>query len=485
MADREDWPARSASVAQAIPESLLPERVLEAIQSAPASSYALACSGGVDSLALLLWARASSLFAKKDILVVHYNHHLRGESSDADEAFVGEVARALGCSFVSSKRPLQSFASEAALRKDRLAFFHATMQDRAIPFLLLGHQRDDVVETLCMRLGRGSGSSGLSAPRPVQLIHPGCIHLRPFLNIPKGIIVKAMEGVPWREDGSNTQETYLRNRVRKSLIPALQGVFKERDCIQGFARSRSLLEEEDEALNTWTRAVLKGQVLDKGLAWSCLRGLPKALWRRALHYFLKHKGLESALSAQGFDLLLEGFLHKTLRPLSVGAYRIALQDTGCPEKALLVCEKQAAKAFPIAHKQEPGPIPLNIDSTVTLKQAYRLKLTVLPGSYEERLALIKSYKDDPFHAFIRADSPLYYRFWKAGDRYRPLNAPGTKKLQDLFVDKKIPASLRAHLPVILDSQLQILWVPGLPVADSHKILPHTQDALKLTYEKVF
>lgn len=480
----EDWPAIASAVAQAISNDSIDPSVLATIQASPGASYALACSGGVDSLALLLWAKGSGLFPEQSLVVVHYNHQLRGEASDGDEAFVATVARTLGYSFFSAKRPMQDLVSEAALRKDRFAFFHSLMEQRAIRYLLLGHHQDDVVETLCMRLGRGSGASGLSAPRAVQAMPQGCTHLRPFLTISKASILKAMIGVPWREDSSNTQETYLRNRIRKHLVPALQLVFQDRDYTKGFARSRALLEEEDEALTVWTRAALQGQCLDRGLSWSCLQGLPKAVWRRALHYFLKHHGLEDRLSARGFDALLNGFMHRTLSPFSLGAYRIALQDASCSQKALLVCEKQAPKALPVAHPEKAELFPLALGSIITFKQAYRLKLSRLPGSYEERLALIKSYKDDPFHAFIRAEDPLFYRFWKAGDRYRPLNAPGSKKLQDLFVDKKIPAALRPQLPVILGADQYLIWVPGLPIADSHKILPCTQDALKLTYEKV-
>lgn len=480
------WRTFSHAVAQAIPESVIEKRVLAYIQTSSTKPYAIACSGGVDSLALLLWARGSSVFADKALVILHYNHQTRGRYSEGDAAFVKDVAEALGCAYRSATRSDKDNLSEAALREDRLAFFHTTMQTEGIEALLLGHQEDDVAETLLMRLVRGSGTRGLAAPRPVQTVGP-YVHLRPFLGLSKAFIVRTMRtcGIPWREDASNTEGLYLRNRIRHSVLPALEGTFqavKDKNMLKGFALSRTLLEEEDEALEAWLGQALKDQDLAQGLSRACLEGLPRALWRRALHAFLRAQGCADRLSSQGFERLLNGFYDHTLRPFSVGDKTLILQKEAQAKQqqpSLLVC---------LQNKEEPplavlNPLPLQTEKAIHFPHAYTLHIESLPGSYEERLAFIQGRGANLYEAFVAADGPLYYRSWSPGDRYRPLNAPGSKKLQDLFVDKKVPKALRRQLPVVLDAAFQPIWAPGLLVADSHKILPSTQCALKLTYTK--
>ncbi len=477
------WQNFSHALARAIPESAIEKRVLAYIQASSAPCYAIACSGGVDSLALLLWARGSAVFKDKALTVLHYNHQLRGKLADADEAFVKDVAEALGCAYRSAQRSAKAPISEAALREDRFAFFHTTMQAEGIEALLLGHQEDDVAETLLMRLGRGSGSRGLAAPRPVQTVG-SYVHLRPFLSLSKAFIVRTLRacGISWREDASNLEGFYLRNRIRQSVLPALGEAFKDREVLKGFALSRTLLEEEDEALELWLAQVLKNQDLSKGLSRACLTGLPRALWRRALHVFLRVHGIQNRLSSQGFERLLNDFYDHTLRPLAIGDKTLFLQKTGQGKQqqlSLLVCiQKEEEPPLPVLN-----PILLQRGMILHFPNADALKIEGFPGSYEERLASIEAREASLYEAFVAADRPLYYRFWKQGDRYRPLNAPGSKKLQDLFVDKKVPKGLRSQLPVVLDEAFRPIWAPGLPVADSHKILPATQLALKLTYTK--
>lgn len=477
------WRTFSHAVAQAIPESAIEQRVLAYIQASGTKPYAIACSGGVDSLALLLWARGSPIFFEKSLMVLHYNHQTRGECADADEAFVKDVTEALGCAYRSATRHTHGKASEAALREDRFAFFHTTMQAEGIEALLLGHQVNDVAETLLMRLGRGSGTRGLAAPRPVQRIGP-YVHLRPFLDLSKAAIVGIMQacGVPWREDASNAEGLYVRNRIRHNVLPALEGAFqgvKDKNMLKGFALSRALLEEEDAALEAWLGQILKDQDLAQGLARACLTGLPRAIWRRALHAFLRFHGLQDRLCASGFAKLLNGFYEATLRPFSVGDKILFLKNNESHKNSVLFCiKKDLPPPSPCL-----DPITLQEGQVIDFPNAYSLSVESFSGTYAERLSGIRTSKGSLYQAFLAADGPLYYRFWHPGDRYRPLNAPGSKKLQDLFVDKKVPKALRRQLPVILDAAFQPVWAPGLPVADSHKILPTTQIALKLTYTK--
>ena len=309
-----DWPVVAAAFAARIshtalhPEAMLRARaeyLRETRRGGRASRWALAFSGGADSLALLLtfWAEGPGRWGR-DFVVLHFNHRLRGRAAAADEKFCQEVCAALDVKFVAgrwSKAPRQ--ASEGAARAARMEFFRREMKRRKIRLLWLAHQQDDIAESMLMRLARGSGAGGLAAPRPVQAMEDGRLHLRPLLTLKKTEIVAALKkaGAAWREDASNASGDHFRNRVRHTVIPAWQKA-AGRDAQAGAALTRGLIEEDDAALERWADqlGLLKRGVLDV----SACKGVPRAVVRRVLHRWLLAVRPETDLSRQGFALLL-------------------------------------------------------------------------------------------------------------------------------------------------------------------------------------
>lgn len=287
----------------------------ESAASRPTRSFprlGVALSGGADSVALLLllWAHWPERRAR--LLALHFDHRLRGRASTADARFCAKLCRALGVELVSGRweNPPRSpaIATEAEARAARMTFFDTTLRRRRVSALCTGHHRDDVAETLLMRLARGSGAAGLSAPRPV---HPqpalGRVHLRPLLALDKSTLVAALldAGGRWREDASNATATHLRNRVRSTLIPAWREAAAEpgRDALAGLALTRELLEEDDAALETWaaraTRIDARG-----ALALAPLRDLPRGVLRRVMHRWLASTPARTDLNRAGFNALL-------------------------------------------------------------------------------------------------------------------------------------------------------------------------------------
>lgn len=308
------WPAVAAAlVAQISHTELHPTAMLRALaehrretrRGGHASRWALAFSGGADSLALLLifWAEGPGRWGR-DFVVLHFNHRLRGRAAAADARFCQSVCRSLGVScVVGTWRTARPGASEAEARTARHAFFAREMKRRGSRLLWLAHQQDDVAETMLMRLARGSGTAGLAAPRPVQATNDGRLHLRPMLSLKKAEIVAALKkaGAEWREDASNEGQNFFRNRIRRTVLPAWQKA-AERDARAGAALARELLEEDDTALEAWVDrlAPLKRGVLDLRV----LGDVPMAVVRRALHRWMLAVRPETDLSRQGFDLLL-------------------------------------------------------------------------------------------------------------------------------------------------------------------------------------
>lgn len=170
--------------------------------------------------------------------------------------------------------------------------------------LWLAHQQDDIAETMLMRLARGSGTGGLAAPRPVHPTGDGRVHLRPLLTLKKAELLAALRaaGATWREDSSNAQGDFFRNRIRRVVLPGWAQA-AGRDALAGAALARERLEEDDQALELWLEA-LAPLGRDRQLDLRLLAGMPRAITRRALHRWLLAQRQPSDLSRQGFEILL-------------------------------------------------------------------------------------------------------------------------------------------------------------------------------------
>ena len=299
--ERRRLPESAAHLAAALPRSRLhPAVVAWAEQCSSRAKWAVAFSGGADSLAVLLLVWAHWPKRRARLTALHFDHRLRGAESRGDAAFCRKVCAALGVTLVVDRwRDAPKVASEAAARAARMAFF-----ERHARTIWLGHQQDDIAESMLMRLARGSGAGGLAAPRPVQTRGGGRVHLRPLLTLKKSEIVAALReaGVPWREDSTNEGGDFFRNRVRRDVVPAWAAA-AERDAQGGAARSRELLEEDDAALEGWLDSL--GAMDGRGaLKLGVLAGKPRALWRRALHRWLLAQSRAGELSRPGFETLL-------------------------------------------------------------------------------------------------------------------------------------------------------------------------------------
>lgn len=316
-------PDSAARLAALIPRDRLDPAVLQWADAASRRvPWSIACSGGPDSIALLLLIWAHWPERRRTLRVLHFDHRLRGAESRADAGFCRRVAAALKVTFIRGTwTKAHADASEAEARAARMAFLetHARV-------VWLGHQQDDIAETMLMRLARGSGSGGLAAPRPVQNLPRGRVHLRPLLGLKKDEIVAALRkaGVSWRDDATNVRERFFRNRVRRNVVP-LWADAAQRDAVGGAARSRLLLEEDDAALEAWLAEL---NPFDRAgrLSLTALEGKPRALWRRALHRWLLAESRAGEISRQAFDALLAALERRKPTKHSLGRQGFAVID---------------------------------------------------------------------------------------------------------------------------------------------------------------
>lgn len=437
--------------------------------------WAVACSGGADSVCLLLLLYAHFPQVRKKMTSLHFNHHFRGSASEGDEQFVRRLAAGLDCEIrvghaVRTQATVR--VSEAAARQDRLDFFNKALVEPR-PLLFLGHHKNDIAETVLMRVARGSGTRGLAAPRPIQRFSDGSVRLRPLLNVTKAELMQALKqaAVVWREDRSNQDLHYFRNRVRHRLIPTWIEV-SPTDILAGAARSRQLIEEDDAALEAWLDTLWVPAQDNEPLDLTPFTGKPRALFRRALHRWRLQKRLERSLQGQAFESLLQAVFSGSDFKMSCGPNRflrfargrLSLREV----PAILRWASFALAEGAIGYL--PGGATLQWKQ-VSLNKA--LREDIRAGRFDNR--------ENAFVVIPQNEFKIVVRQWEYGDAYHPLGAPGTAKLQDLFTNQKRPIVERHRLPVICFADGTLVWCPGLPPADAFKINTCTQRALKLMY----
>ncbi|HLP03379.1 MAG TPA: tRNA lysidine(34) synthetase TilS, partial [Opitutaceae bacterium] len=336
-----------------------------------------------------------------------------------------------------------------------------------------GHHRDDVVETMLLRLSRGSSARGLAAPRPVQRLADGSVRLRPLLAVPKAEIVAALRaaGVQWCEDATNHGEAFFRNRLRGGVIPAWAAAAPA-DLGAAVARSRELLEEDDDALEAWVDRVLP-QPLGGALSLAELRVVPMAITRRALRRWLLARGIGEEFGRAAFVELLGAVREGRAWKTSAGAERF-LESDGGVLRVVVAAECDA----------EPWPeMPLRPPGEVVLPEGARLRSELIAIDEALRGRICAGEFDHARTVFLAVESPPEFliRPWRDGDRYRPLGAAQSVKLQDQFVNRRVARALRRRLPVVCGTGGGIVWVPGLPPADEWRVTSGTALAVQLTY----
>ncbi len=473
------WRVAAARLGAALPVVRLHPRVRTWLEqhARENETWAVAVSGGADSVAslLLLWAHFPK--KRKQMLVLHFDHALRPDSAD-DAKFVQKLAKALGLSVATARRAPGGAINEAALREARMKFFREQLAAHQARLIFFGHQRDDIAETMLMRLARGFGASGLCAPRPVREFPDGMVPLRPLLDLERAELREALRkaGAVWREDSSNAEGHYLRNRLRHQVLPAWQLAEPNRDLNAGAARARAALEEDAEALENLTEALLRDLPVGEPLPLARMAGQPRAIVRRALHSWLYLNEARESLNARAFDTLLEAVLAAQPGRWSAGPGRWMVLDK---VKLLLMGGETGANT-------PWGPFRLTAGEAVQLPDGAQLCVRRVVVDLKLLRELREGQVNPATQAYLAlpkksAGLVLFVRSWHPGDRYRPLGAPGRRKLQDLFTDKKIPAKERPHLPVVCNAQNEPLWTPGLPPVHDLRLTSANHAALGLTY----
>ena len=285
------------------------EELRAGLRALPEGRCLLGLSGGADSVALLHLLLPLQEQAGFRLEAAHVNHGLRGAESDGDEEFVRQLCREKGVPAHFLRVDLGGRRDENSAREARYQALFGLMEREEIPTLVLAHQRDDQAETFLMRLLRGAGPEGLGGMRARER-RGEFLLLRPMLDLSGRELRETLReaGIAWREDGSNRDPAYLRNRIRGELMPCLEALAS--GAGERIARTAELIGLENDAAEPLGEELLRRCETPAGLETEPLEEAAEAIRRRALRTWWRLRGPKLAERELNYSqtLRLEGLL---------------------------------------------------------------------------------------------------------------------------------------------------------------------------------
>jgi len=481
-------------------------------------TVAVAVSGGPDSVALLAVLADLAPRWRCSLTVLHVNHGLRGRESGQDARFVRRLAAPYGTVFRTTKLRLgkavrdRPMVSEELLREKRYEALGRMAREADASVIALGHHRDDLAETVLMRLLRGSGPAGLGGFRPKTRLTNMTV-VRPLYDCTRAEILDFCErrNLRWREDRTNRDLRWLRNRIRHELLPLLEKTYNPRlrDLLADNARWFQEDEEYFEAkARDWLGLSRRKSRSPKSLPLATLRTVEPPVLARLFRVWVM------AVTGRTFPAIgrqIEELLELVRRQPPRGEVRCTGNVVFFAQGDVLTWRRMAARDRSVAQSeatrlsanrtgQTPSPVCILPHAGETLPLVGRREIVSLgeqtilrvdlrrynrhrqPRSFEKALrrARVATQATDFEQCFDadRIEGALVLRNRRIGDRFRPLGADGSKSLKDFLIDAKVAVPLRKRLVLLCDDK-RVLWVAGLRTADHARLTESTQNILRV------
>ncbi|MFZ3263397.1 MAG: tRNA lysidine(34) synthetase TilS [Terriglobales bacterium] len=470
---------------------------------------AVAVSGGADSVALLCLLEELRAELGVVLSVVHVNHKLRGAESDEDERFVMELAAAHALEFHAVNAPVESKRAsgggnspatsgvESAARRLRYEFFRELANRGRVGKIATAHTLDDQAETVLLRIFRGTGIRGLAGIHPrLRLENHGSTEaakkrkggpsakdqryataevVRPLLGFHRAELREYLHarGQSWREDSSNENLAFLRNRVRRQLLPLIAEDYGEA-TIEHMAELAEIARADEE----WCSALLADaagagvRLSEPGVDLGRLLGSPLAVRRRLVRAWIETNAPEVQISFRLIEEILElarGEAGKKLElPTKTACGRARLGNPGAgtahQTTARQINVRRGRKELMLEARAvaEPGnyqyalAVPGEIAVPELGVRIEALLVDVGGVPERERQGLL-----DP----RLVGSELVIRNWRPGDRYWPAHTAAEKKVKELLSDKHATGPEKKLWPVAV-AEGGLVWMRGFPVPDA-------------------
>jgi tRNA(Ile)-lysidine synthase len=405
----------------------------------PGRPVVVLLSGGRDSVCLLdLAVRLAG-----PVTALHLEYGLR-DSAAADEAHCAALCERLGVT-LEVRRARHPVGNLQAWARERRYAEAARLAEPLDALVATGHTATDQVETVLYRLAASPGRRALLGmpARDGRLVRPLLTSTRE-----ETAAHCRARGLTWREDPTNATPAFARNRVRNQLLPALRSLHPAAE--ENVLRTLALLRDEAAVLDALVAEAIDPPDVAR------LAELPPALQRLAVQALADRAGPAPAVGARAAEILALGAGGGT-----------ATLDVGGGLRAVVEYGRLRFDAAPPA---PPAPALLPV-----------------PGHTAYGAGELSCEEGDlpPGDGVLDADAiaaPLEVRPWRAGDRMRPLGLGGTRTLQDLFTDRKVPRERRARLPVVI-SEGEIAWVPGVATGERFRVTAQTRRSVRLRWRE--
>ena len=430
----------------------------------------IAFSGGADSLALLLMLHTLKEELHIELGACHVNHMLRGKDAEEDEIFCSEVARKLCIPFYSMKKDVSGYAKkkglsiEVAGRELRYAFFKDIMVNHRYEKCATAHHLDDQVETVLLNLMRGSGLNGLTGMSPKREEY-----IKPILFLKKEELLAYLKehSMEPREDDSNMESIYQRNKVRNKLIPYIRENFNE-DFPETIWRMTDLLREDLDFIHEQVEKVKSEYVENRKDNRIVIR-------KEAFH---QHKAVVSRLLFDAIESVkgnITDIEEVHIRDM------IALQKN---ETGKSIDIKDAVVA-----RNDYGNLIIERKKTDTEREENMLHEELkIPGTYVvdgktirfryvERDEIVKDKKLRFFNGDV-IEETVIVRNRQEGDRMRPFGMKGYRKLKNILIDKKISREDRDKL-LVFQNRNEIFYIGSMIISDDYKVKDNTVKILEI------
>ena len=434
-------------------------------------------SGGADSLCLLHLLAAGRPDLGIDVAAFHLHHGMRGEAADADVEFLRGICENLRLPLEVARVDVPAMAEERGVgleeagRRARYEAAGDAARQRHCNRIATGHTADDQAETVLMRILRGTGIDGLAGIPPSRLLNEddpdGPTVIRPILGWRRADVEAYCRehGLRFLHDVTNEDPAFLRNRVRRDLLPRLEREYNPQ--IRG--RLVSLAEQAAHA-SEWLRAdaehVLADVWLAEGrLSLAGLAELPPSLRSRALALAVRRLAPNVELDHATLRRLAQLASDPEARSFTVGATGLR----AAREEGVL-----SLGPLPAAPPGPPEPIPFQEE-----RVEWPHPRCVI---HRQRVRPPEDPHGPPEVALLDAgeiQGSLVVRAARPGERFQPLGAPGHMKLSDFFINRKLPRYWRRSWPLVCDQE-KVLWVVGMAIGEEARVTTATRECVQLT-----
>ena len=415
-------------------------------------------SGGPDSMPLLHMLINNTY---KKIICAHINHNIRKES-ETEEKYLQEYCKNNNIIFETIKiKKYTENNLENEARKKRYTFFEEILQKYNSKYLVLAHHGDDLIETILMKIIRGSNIEGYAGIKTYSK-HKNYIIIRPLLTLTKEDLIKYNyeNKIKYFVDNSNTDEKYTRNRIRKNILPELKN--EDKNIHLKFLKYSNTLQEYNDYIEDLTNEKLKDIYINNTIYIDKIKKEHNLIQKNIIYYILKdiYNNEEDIIKFKNIEDILKLINNK--KP------NIEL-DLPKNYKAVKEYNKMYIKKGTKS----------NENFIIEFKECVKIDNLVIKKI---------ETSDTDGNDICRLNSnnialPLYIRNKKDGDKISLLGTDGTKKIKEIFIENKIPINKRNSYPILVDKNDNILWIPNIKKSKYNVKKNEIYDIILTCYEE--